>query len=741
MREAVLLKKWLGKCKIVSDNGSVSVYLIVIIVPIFLFQAVLIDYTRIRIFEREAESAVKTGVRSVLSDFDTALQSYGLFGLSAEDPTVKSLFSDVIQANITPAYPGKHLQLLDEQLDHNTISLKYIYSLANQTVFHQQVLEEMKYKAPVEYSLELVNKFKNTGLTSQLNQAAQFSDHAEELEKLIQQRNKALDEAWIDTTHFLNNAEKINGDYRSQIQKIQELADQIGLNSLENIKDSISSINNNIEQMNDTLNGLKESLQSTEAEITNIQNNLQQLANKKTELEQVLTRVVEYTALVQIVKNNITYDFTKLSNDYKCIIADLKQAEDTNDQLETLKQKLIQQTDPKTNLNSTLVYQQLLIYDINYFSAYKTGPGKILAAFSGLKTRLDNANAIAFNFYEQWMKDSNGMQAEINDFRQTQGTKESQRQNASDQIKLKKTDELNKIDQVVNGAKSIIQGCNSLDHDPYSDSYLKLNGDAAASQIGLYEKYQLYNTNSSEVIANEQIYTLTSAEKLSNQAVNWMKQFSILVADFRDKMYLDEYAISNFQYRTSLINDAKHMNRTLYNQEVEYILYGQGACTANYAAAYGEMFVFFLAIRTIEALMKPENEVLNIGSPLLVFFAAAAQGAYAAVGDMDKLLKGQPVTLMSHIPNITIDYKELLRIFLMLHHNESRMMSRMQALIELNTGDPLDKKITYIQGSAVISIRLWFIPELMKSLQVFGVSSCKIKANRCEIAKTAVMSY
>jgi hypothetical protein len=77
----------------------------------------------------------------------------------------------------------------------------------------------------------------------------------------------------------------------------------------------------------------------------------------------------------------------------------------------------------------------------------------------------------------------------------------------------------------------------------------------------------------------------------------------------------------------------------------------------------------------------------------------------------------------------------------MLHHNESHMMSRMQALVELNTSMPLDKKATYIQGSAVISMRLWFIPELMKSMQLFGISNCIIKANRCEIAKTAVMSY
>ncbi len=71
-----------------SERGAVSVYLILIIVPIFLFQAVLIDFARIKLAEKETESAVKAAARSVMSAYDTELQAMGLYGLGiSQDET------------------------------------------------------------------------------------------------------------------------------------------------------------------------------------------------------------------------------------------------------------------------------------------------------------------------------------------------------------------------------------------------------------------------------------------------------------------------------------------------------------------------------------------------------------------------------------------------------------------------------------------------------------------------------
>jgi hypothetical protein len=357
-----------------------------------------------------------------------------------------------------------------------------------------------------------------------------------------------------------------------------------------------------------------------------------------------------------------------------------------------------------------------------------------------LITKLNNLKIENPAVYKVYNQDIQDLMQQIQSFRQKQGALEDQRQQAYSQSKLKKNQQKDKLNQALSTAKSTNQGCSFLGEDPYNLQYQILQGNTVDSSKGLYTKYHSYNVNSNDVNSNEQKYELDSAEKTSQSTMNWIQQFSGEATDFRDELYLNEYVINKFNYRT-LKADNPITNHLLKNQEIEYILYGFGSCTANYTAAYGEMYVMLLAIRTMEALLKPQNELLNVGSPLLVFLTAAAQGSLEALSDMSKLLKGETIPILHKAPNITIDYKQMLRIFLLLHHNKERMMSRMQALIELETGAPLEKKAAYLQGSAIISLRLWFIPSLYKSLNVIGLSKCKIVKNRCEINKTAVIAY
>jgi hypothetical protein len=71
-----LFKKFLTE-----QQGAVSLYLILILIPIFLLCALLIDFSRLKVAEKELENAVRTGVRSTLSAFSPALHDYGLYAL------------------------------------------------------------------------------------------------------------------------------------------------------------------------------------------------------------------------------------------------------------------------------------------------------------------------------------------------------------------------------------------------------------------------------------------------------------------------------------------------------------------------------------------------------------------------------------------------------------------------------------------------------------------------------------
>jgi hypothetical protein len=657
------IKIWYNQF-IIVNNGSVSVYLIVILVPIFLFHAIMIDFVRVKLAEREAEMAVKTGVRSVLAGFDLELQPYGLFGLKEESKQAEEVFKFIIEQNISPSYPGGYLHLLDESLNKQDASVKSIYTLANQTVFQQQVLEEMKYSAPLQYTLELINKFKKPALPDQLHAVEQFSENAEKLETLLDQRNQALDDTWSEVARLLDAVESEVGDY-----------DQSNISNMDNLKQQVSSV------------------------------------------------------------------YSKFSDQYKSIIDHLNQAELKNTLLDNEKQRLTAAAgSSRTNQE---IFQAIVIYDINYFSSYKAELGKVIAAFGGLSHQLEVDAAVinSTEFKFNWKLSNQALVKQMNSFRLDQGTKEAQRQGNYSKSTLKKNEQKNKMNQAVLAAKQSNQGCGALSGDVYNNIYQSLNGSSNSNQSGLYNKYRNYNKNSDELRQNEPYFKPDSGEQTNKSSILWIKQFTGMVTNFRDDLYLNEYALSKFNYRTSNLA-SPITNRQLKNQEVEYILYGFGSCSANYSAAYSEMFVMLMAIRTMEALLKPQNEVLNVGSPLLVYLAAAAQGATEAYEDMGKLLKGEAIPILKKTPNLRIDYKDLLRIFLMMHHNEERMISRMQALIELETGTELEKTTTYIQGTASISLRLWFLPKLMSSLHFIGVPKCKLTtANRCEIKKSAVMSY
>jgi hypothetical protein len=665
------LKKTIFKPFVSLDNGSVSIYLIIILVPIFLFHVILIDFVRVKLSEREAEMAVKTGVRSVLAGFDLDLQPYGLFGLKEEANQAAVLFKNLIEQNITPFSPGVYVHLLDERLNKHESSIKSIYTLANQTVFQQQVLEEMKYSAPIQYTLELVNKFKKPEVTNQLQATEQFSENAEKLEALLEQRNQALDYSWSEVTRFLDLVETMHSHLNDELDKDRD---------------------------------------HYKPEFANIEN----------------------------LKLQISTAYSSLMNKFNVIMNHLSDAQEKNTLLDNEKQRLT--AAEGNNRTNREIFRAIVIYDVNYFSSYKTGLGKILASFNGLGTQWDLANINSPEFLDSWTMSSLALMMQINSFRQEQGAKESQRQGNHTKSNLKKDQQKSKINQAVLAAKHSNQGCSLLGNDRYSKEYQTLKGSSDNPNNGLYNKYRTYNSNSDEKRLNEQKFDLDSGEQTIKSSILWIKQFTEAAANFRNDLYLDEYALSKFNYRTLNVSSSI-TNRHLNNQEVEYILYGLGSCSANYSAAYSEMYVMLLVIRTMEALLKPQNDILTVGSPLLVYLAAAAQGAIEAFNDMSKLLKGEAIPILHKTPSLRIDYKDLLRVFLLLHHNEERMISRMQALIELETGADLKKKATYIQGSAVISLRLWFIPKLMKSLNLMGLSTCKLTANRCEFTKIAVMSY
>jgi hypothetical protein len=85
--------------------------------------------------------------------------------------------------------------------------------------------------------------------------------------------------------------------------------------------------------------------------------------------------------------------------------------------------------------------------------------------------------------------------------------------------------------------------------------------------------------------------------------------------------------------------------------------------------------------------------------------------------------------------NIQLTYKDYLRVLYLIHHDGSKMLSRIQALIELNTNADLAQRPTEIQTTLTASLRLWFVPGAMK------LTGHKTAERREVWQQTAVMAY
>jgi hypothetical protein len=174
----------------------------------------------------------------------------------------------------------------------------------------------------------------------------------------------------------------------------------------------------------------------------------------------------------------------------------------------------------------------------------------------------------------------------------------------------------------------------------------------------------------------------------------------------------------------------------IHLQETEYILYGLDNPAGNIAAAYGEIFAFRLAVRTMEGLI----ECRSMGHPLLVLAAALVYGIGKALLDLQELVENGKIQLAKSI-KVDTAYSDYLRLFLLAHGGSSNHTARTIAIMEHSSGLDFRGAYTYASAEGSASIRLWFFPRLLRTMGKIGDLGGTIKGNRYEATYTADSSY
>ena len=166
-------------------NGSVSIFLSILLAVMSLLAAIFVDGARMRICETEAQSAADSSARSALAGYDGILKEiYGLFALAEGNSEVlndevrnylnkilltelgmdESSMEEKVFNYLKKLFTGQEeyenvnfANLFDYRLEN--VSVMPIYSLVDNRILKSQILKYMKYRAPVNITKDLTDKF------------------------------------------------------------------------------------------------------------------------------------------------------------------------------------------------------------------------------------------------------------------------------------------------------------------------------------------------------------------------------------------------------------------------------------------------------------------------------------------------------------------------------------------------------------------------------------------------------
>ncbi len=739
-------------------------YMMIVLVPVFLFQALFADLIRLQLAERENELALKAALRSVMSRYDRFLAGYGLFGLKWTESGSVPIYMDYLTRNLTG---GEGYRYLDLQLDRVNSGIEPVYTLANPDVLKRQIVQEMKLKAPVEFMTEMLDKFQKNKADQAMSQAKLYGDSMRELEKLHWKREEALDKAWEKAQATLGHVEAAGATLNSNLSRLETLAGQIGNRTEEQVLAAVSDAERTIQSLNERIRQLQQSMYSlslamssltgkegpgaamalgqamsaVQTELNEASRLLSEQSGKLAELKKLLADMAEYALLFGSSKQLVAATEQKLDADYRALCTALDQAEAAHTQWLAELERYKSAGTGDSQLSEGLLLLSSA-YDMAYFSRYKTEAARIPASLHGLALRW--AEQAWWNT-SQWGKvaeDLKGLLELSSGFKSGRAALEAERQARNQTARNEAEQQRKKIGGSLADIRKAVTGCSTGNGE--IALYAKLGG--PDSLAGKYSAYSQLAAASPGVNRPG-----TDADDSMGLGLDLIGQFSGLLTGLRDELFVNEFALDKFNYRTWGMGEAALQQGTsarfnpgghpLVGQEAEYLLYGFNSCDLNLSAAYGEMFLLFFGIRTAEALMDPAAGAAGAVAPLAALLKAAAEGAARAVQDMHTLTGGGAVSLFHKLGAFKVTYKDMLRVMLLLHPNQSSVLIRMQALLELNTGIDLTQTTTYVQGTSSGSVNVWFLPGVLRAIGKTGAVNLDLEEGRFRFRQTAVYAY
>ena len=731
----------------IKTEGSVSIFLIMVLAFVFLFTTVLIDYARIAAVNVQEERLARAGVRSVMSSYDVELQEkYSLFAFGNSDGDM--LLSQVLNDNLRKSGRGDAFNIVPYALESS--SLEWSRSLGSYDIIRRQIIEDMKYKAPIDFTLELAGKFKP--LSAAMGEASRATEVLSKLQPLYDEREQALDlmlerrsqaaESGRTLLHSIMNP-PMNYIPANSIGSIQTAADisaqyndYVGKYYADLYRDSklpawyTNQLHHYQKQTAEIISRLPTVMSEFNEKHERLIGESQEALKKAQQLND------EMRAVLEASRKESGDTITDLAEGWDIPSSTGGMSAEPLKKLREQEDSLIISSADMNRMENNVSFQQ---------SAY----GPIESAVSRMIVVLNEALGI----YSDHSRMTVGVleaTRTLNTYLENYGASgsiiaselvfiEQHRSSDHERKKLEK-----EAKSKMNEVKKLLGKIGAL-------------GDGAADSM---ERYQMLRQYYEENVAfNEGLVSETSKESkmdtnpyvtgssaMANMDDTYAAMGSIMNGA-RDRLYQTEYSALYFQHfdvskLTTLLNSEDAITELTdqlnpHAQELEYILYGFHNPAGNVAAAYSEIFGMRLAIRTMEGFI----EKASLGNPLAVLAAALLYGIQQSIQDMLLLCEKDEIPLSKYIPGVKLSYRDHLRLFMMVHGGGEVQLSRMLALIRLSTGINPAEKSTYASANIRIGMRLWFLPGVIKLLDYSAGLSGDVEGNIYYRAVKADFSY
>lgn len=743
-------------------KGSISIFLIITFVANYLLAALLVDATRVHAAKTEVQAAAEIATQNILTRYDEYLyELYGLFAVTDMDQdAIASSVKDYIDQMVCLGV-GEDSSLskvmdqsvffdagIDKAWKPYELDLKVTagsdVTLASNDVLKSQILDQMKFRAPVQIADSFLDFLDTVGELEEVKDAIEEKNASEEklqecidaLEKTKQQtketKNKIINYCVDPTVTIKSSSKSANKatKFVSHMEWMDESLSGIKTSSKENMNRSIDSTYKQFVQKMKSVNYNAKSLRS---EINSI------LTDYNSEREKFQKIINELTAKRDEIKNNSNMSDEARNSLVKTYDNDIERAGDCIKQIDQYSEKLNNAFKPLDELTN---YEFSVQNEVNKADTTVKELEDLINSirFEGEHNSYSLADVVTeeeFSVKSTFWK--NGQYTFCAGYFSYVHERLQKALNAINSLEFKDTTE-KKVDDTVNSEEEKFMVSERLRNIP---------GDAKYTASKLEKAYNKGN----------------AAKELTGILDKITGLLSTLGTDIRDNLYINEYAMTYFRsyvHHLKMAED-KTIGKDGYDKvistryceqqyidiettvsELEYILIGSDSYALNLAGVYAEIMLWRMALNTLSVFMtsKLYNMILTAASPAGVFAPLVVLGvvlvtaATQAALDTQAIMSGKKVNVIRTqidewgisvgdsggvssngsagsptSTNIKAGYSDYVRLMLLMMKQDTKLQ-RMGTIINMNmkkVNNEFNMENAYCNVYANVSVDMGFL--------------------------------